>query len=70
MAKVVKSISLLEEKVINKIYLIRDKKVMLDFDLAELYGVGTIKKAGKTKSGKTKSSCKLVSTQIINLKKG
>ena len=41
MAKVVKSISLLEEKVINKIYLIRDKKVMLDFDLAELYGVET-----------------------------
>jgi ORF6N domain len=41
MAKAVKTISVLEEKVINKIYLIRDKKVMLDFDLAELYAVET-----------------------------
>ena len=32
---------LTEEKVINKIYLIRDKKVMLDRDLAEMYGVET-----------------------------
>jgi hypothetical protein len=29
------------KKVINKIYLIRDKKVMLDRDLAEIYGVPT-----------------------------
>lgn len=36
-----KPITVLEEKVINKIYLIRDKKVMLDFDLAELYAVET-----------------------------
>ena len=54
MAKVVKSISLLEEKVINKIYLIRDKKVMLDFDLAELYGVGTIKRQVKRNPEKQK----------------
>ncbi len=39
MAKITKPIPLLEEKVINKIYLIRDKKVMLDFDLAEMYSV-------------------------------
>jgi len=32
---------LTEEKVISKIYLIRDKKVMLDRDLAEMYGVET-----------------------------
>ncbi len=32
---------LTEEKVLNKIYLIRDKKVMLDRDLAEMYGVLT-----------------------------
>lgn len=32
---------LTEEKVINKIYLIRDLKVMLDRDLAEMYGVKT-----------------------------
>ena len=30
-----------DESIINKIYLIRDKKVMLDRDLAELYGVET-----------------------------
>jgi len=30
-----------EESVINKIYFIRDRKVMLDRDLAELYGVAT-----------------------------
>ena len=30
-----------EEVIMNKIYLIRNKKVMLDRDLAELYGVET-----------------------------
>ena len=30
-----------EERIMNKIYLIRDQKVMLDRDLALLYGVGT-----------------------------
>ena len=33
--------SLIDEKIINKIYLIRGKKVMLDFELAELYLVET-----------------------------
>ncbi|MCX6180375.1 MAG: ORF6N domain-containing protein [Bacteroidetes bacterium] len=32
---------LLEEKIMDKIYLIRGHKVMLDVDLAELYGVET-----------------------------
>ena len=32
-------IKITEETVINKIYLIRNKKVMLDRDLAELYNV-------------------------------
>ncbi len=31
----------IEERIVNKIYLIRDKKVMIDRDLAELYGVET-----------------------------
>ncbi len=31
----------MEEKIVNKIYLIRDKKVMLDFDLSEMYSVET-----------------------------
>jgi len=30
-----------DEVVINKVFLFRDQKVMLDSDLAELYGVGT-----------------------------
>ncbi|WP_295792651.1 ORF6N domain-containing protein [Mucilaginibacter sp.] len=30
-----------DEKVMNKIYLIREHKVMLDSDLAELYGIET-----------------------------
>jgi len=34
-------ISLTDELVMNKIYIIRDVKVMLDADLAELYGVET-----------------------------
>lgn len=36
-----KSIALADETVINKIYLIRGKKVMLDRDLAEMYSVTT-----------------------------
>jgi ORF6N domain len=34
-------ISIPEETIINKIYVIRGQKVMIDRDLAELYGVGT-----------------------------
>src|ERR1051325_11245454 len=36
-----KLIVLAEEKILNKIYFIRDKKVMLDFDLAKMYDVDT-----------------------------
>jgi hypothetical protein len=36
-----KEITITEESVINKIYIIRDQKVMLDKDLAELYNVTT-----------------------------
>lgn len=39
--KMKKSIAISDEKVINKIFTIRDKKVMLDKDLAEMYGVET-----------------------------
>ena len=41
MAGAIKSISITDELVMNKIYLIRDQKVMIDKDLAELYGVET-----------------------------
>jgi len=34
-------ITLADEVVMNKIYVIREKKVMIDKDLAELYGVET-----------------------------
>ena len=38
-----KSIAIPDEVVMNKIYLIREHKVMLDRDLAELYGVKPIR---------------------------
>jgi hypothetical protein len=41
MAKSNTSIAIAEDRIVNKIYLIRGKKVMLDRDLAELYGVET-----------------------------
>lgn len=41
MAKVIKLSSLPEEAIIDKIYFIRGQKVMIDRDLAELYGVET-----------------------------
>lgn len=41
MAKADKSLRVIEEKIINKIYLIRGKKVMLDFELAEMYETET-----------------------------
>jgi hypothetical protein len=40
-AKTAAATLLTEETIVDKIYLIRDKKVMLDRDLAELYGVQT-----------------------------
>ena len=36
-----KNISIPDEVIMNKIYFIRGQKVMLDSDLAELYGVET-----------------------------
>ncbi|HVT85237.1 MAG TPA: ORF6N domain-containing protein [Chitinophagaceae bacterium] len=41
MAKTTKALMIPDELVMNKIYLIRGQKVMLDRDLAELYGVTT-----------------------------
>lgn len=36
-----KLVSIPDEAVLNKIYMIRDQKVMLDSDLVELYGIET-----------------------------
>lgn len=41
MAKSNQSILFAEEAIINKIYLVRQQKVMIDRDLADLYGVET-----------------------------
>ena len=41
MSKPIKSVAIPDEVVLNKIYVIRGVKVMLDRDLAELYGVET-----------------------------
>ena len=49
MAKGNSKLAIPDEIITNKIYLVRDKKVMLDEDLAELYGVktGNLNKAVK-----------------------
>jgi hypothetical protein len=51
MAEESKLISVADDQIISKKYLIRDQKVMLDRDLAELYGVETrrLKEAVKRK---------------------
>ena len=41
MTKVIKDSIIPDESILSKIYIIREKKVMLDRDLAELYGVET-----------------------------
>ena len=41
MAKAKLTIAIIEEKIVDKIHLIRGQKVMIDRDLAELYGVET-----------------------------
>jgi phage regulator Rha-like protein len=41
MAKAKVSVAIIEEKIVDKIFLIRGQKVMIDRDLAELYGVET-----------------------------
>jgi DNA-binding XRE family transcriptional regulator len=41
MAKAIKASIIPDQQVMNKIYLIRERKVMLDEDLAELYQVET-----------------------------
>lgn len=41
MAKVIKKIAVVEEKIIRKIVFLRNEKIMLDVHLAELYGVET-----------------------------
>ena len=43
MAKALKKITVIDEIIVNKIYYIRKQKVMLDRDLAELYGVQAIR---------------------------
>ena len=41
MAKKIQALRIVEEKIVNKIYLIRGMKVMLDFELSELYETET-----------------------------
>lgn len=41
MAKAIKKMIIVEEKIIKKIVLVRDEKIILDIHLAELYGVET-----------------------------
>jgi phage regulator Rha-like protein len=75
------TITLFEEKVINKIYIIRGQKVMLDRDLAEMYGVETkvLNQAVKRNMDRfpkdfmfkiTKSEAEVSRSQIVTLKRG
>lgn len=41
MPKPSRALIIMDEKIVNKIYLIRGKKVMLDFDLSEMYAAET-----------------------------
>jgi hypothetical protein len=41
MAKEIRSMAIAEEAIINKIYWVRGRKVMLDYDLSEMYAVET-----------------------------
>ena len=41
MAEEIKSIAIAEEAIIDKIYWVRGRKVMLDYDLSEMYAVET-----------------------------
>jgi hypothetical protein len=54
MAKKSKALVISDEMVINKILLIRGKKVMLDRDLAELYGVQPIRRREQVKRNSRK----------------
>ena len=69
------------EKVVSKIYVFRNKKVMLDKDLAELYGVETktLNQAVKRNIKRfpedfmfqlTKEEVKVARSQIVTLQKG
>jgi len=53
------------ERIANKIYLIRDMKVMLDRDLAELYGIETkaLKQAVRRNTSRFPSDFMLVLTK-------
>lgn len=76
-----KHLILADEAVINKIYLVRGKKIMLDSDLAELYGVQTkvLKQAVKRNIGRfpqdfmfelTPIEWNSLRSQIVTLKTG
>lgn len=54
MSKQTKSVAIPDEVVMNKIYMIRNQKVMLDRDLAELYGVQAIRLREQVKRNKAR----------------
>jgi len=69
------------ERIVNKIYIVRNKKVMLDKDLAELYGVKTkaLNQAVKRNSSRfpedfmfklEKKEFDLLRSQIVTSKRG
>ena len=74
-------IAIPDEKIINKIYVIREQKVMLDRDLAELYGVDTKRLKEQVRRNKdrfpetfmfelTKQEHSVLRSQFATLKQG
>lgn len=81
MAKASKALMIPDELVMNKIYLIRGQKVMLDSDLAELYGTETkvLKQAVKRNTDRfpddfifelTQKEFESLRSQFVTSKKG
>ena len=81
MAKATKAMIIPDELLMNKIYLIRGQKVMLDSDLAELYGTETkvLKQAVKRNIDRfpddfifelTQKEFESLRSQIVTSKKG
>lgn len=55
------------ERIVSKIYIIRNKKVMLDKDLAELYGVKTMVLNQAVKRN-IKSSRRILCSNLIKMR--
>lgn len=56
-----------DEKVISKIFVLRDKRIMLDRDLAELYGVKSIRRREQVKKT-SRGSLQILCSNYLNMR--